>query len=162
MRSSFTDFLAGIKCIEIGVGNGANALNMLVGVQNFKLYLVDSYDVDKSTFQFGKKFTPDEREEFIKSVRDRLAPFSDRVELIIQDSETASQKFSDEYFDYIYIDAQHEYEDVLRDVKAWYPKLKKGGTISGHDYGIEGVTKAVQEFFGRNYIYSGDDWSAGK
>ena len=60
-----------------------------------------------------------------------------------------SQEFPDEYFDWIYIDADHSYEDVKSDLNSWYPKVKTGGFITGHDY-IEktwyGIVQAVNEF----------------
>jgi len=64
-------------------------------------------------------------------------------------SAEAAQMFADEYFDWIYIDAGHSYEDVKSDLYYWYPKVKTGGFITGHDY-IEktwyGVVRAVNEF----------------
>lgn len=51
--------------------------------------------------------------------------------------------------DFIFIDASHDYENVLKDIKAWYPKCKQDtGVISGHDYswGPE-VKQAVHDFF---------------
>lgn len=60
-----------------------------------------------------------------------------------------SQMFPDEYFDWIYIDAGHSYQDVKSDLHCWYSKVKTGGLIAGHDY-IEktwyGVVPAVNEF----------------
>ena len=38
-------------------------------------------------------------------------------------------------YDFIYIDASHEYEDVLNDLKMFLPKLKSNGIIAGHDWG---------------------------
>jgi hypothetical protein len=43
----------------------------------------------------------------------------------------------------------------------WYPKIKKGGIISGHDYYIQdqnGVVLAVNEAFPDVKIYSGSVW----
>eukprot|EP00758_Cryptobia_borreli_P017336 Tbor_TRINITY_DN6182_c4_g1::TRINITY_DN6182_c4_g1_i11::g.22020::m.22020 len=40
------------------------------------------------------------------------------------------------YFDYIYVDARHDYKGVLDDISQWWPKLKKGGIMAGHDYVI--------------------------
>ena len=60
-----------------------------------------------------------------------------------------SQMFPGEYFDWIYIDADHCYKGVKSDLNCWYPKVKTGGLITGHDY-IEktwyGVVPAVNEF----------------
>ena len=54
-------------------------------------------------------------------------------------------------FDYIYIDASHHYLQVKRDIEAWWPRVKSGGILAGHDYEgpqqiTAGVKKAVDEF----------------
>ena len=66
----------------------------------------------------------------------------------------AATLFPDQYFDLVFIDADHHYEEVLSDIKAWWPKIKKGGVLSGHDYGGKkiGVKQAVNEYFGENEI----------
>lgn len=51
--------------------------------------------------------------------------------------------------DLVFIDANHDYESVLEDIEIWYPKVKRGGILVGHDYGVfEGVTRAVDELLG--------------
>lgn len=52
--------------------------------------------------------------------------------------------------DLIYIDAGHGYFDVSKDIDAWWPHLKKGGVMAGHDYNpnFPGVIKAVKDRFG--------------
>jgi heme-degrading monooxygenase HmoA len=42
--------------------------------------------------------------------------------------------FEDLHFDYIFVDARHDYKGVLRDIVEWWPKLKVGGIMAGHDY----------------------------
>jgi hypothetical protein len=46
----------------------------------------------------------------------------------------AAKRFPDEYFDFIYVDANHTYEGTLRDIEDWYPKVKKGGFLMGDDF----------------------------
>ena len=58
----------------------------------------------------------------------------------------------DNYYDFIYIDADHDKESVLRDIKLSILKLKNNGIICGHDYiqtDLNGtsVKGAVDEFF---------------
>lgn len=66
--------------------------------------------------------------------------------LVKTSSEEAVFAFSDECVDFIYIDASHEFEFVFNDLNIWYPKMKKSGWISGHDYKWESVKKAIETF----------------
>lgn len=158
MRHSFIKFAENIKCAEVGVGKGSNALNMLESFPMAKFYLVDSYDVNNSTFQFGKVFTLEERSTFINELKAKLEPFKDRVRLMIVDSEEAARRFPDEHFDYVYIDSQHEYDSVKRDLRAWFPKVKKGGTFGGDDYDVESVRRAVTDYFVDGVLTADRDW----
>jgi predicted O-methyltransferase YrrM len=57
--------------------------------------------------------------------------------------------------DLVFVDASHEYEDVLRDLVAWYPKLRPGGVLIGDDWNWgEGkpVRKAVIDFATENRV----------
>lgn len=46
----------------------------------------------------------------------------------------ASKNVPDESLDYIYVDARHDYCGAFEDMSAWWPKLKPGGILAGHDY----------------------------
>ena len=63
--------------------------------------------------------------------------------------------------DVVYIDANHEYEHVKKDIEISLKKLKKSGIICGHDYDADspGVIQAVNEFFGKpDKIFSDSSW----
>jgi len=69
------------------------------------------------------------------------------------DSLNASQKFSDNYFAFVYIDGNHDYDFVLQDLKLWFPKVKNKGLLFGDDYNRPyGVSKAVAEFSYENKL----------
>ena len=76
------------------------------------------------------------------------------VQVIRDYSVAAANNFANQLFDFVYIDADHTYEGCAKDIVAWYPKVKIGGILSGHDYknkpshgGIKfGVVQAVTEF----------------
>ena len=57
--------------------------------------------------------------------------------------------FDDSSVDLVFIDANHTYEHVKEDIEAWYPKIRDGGILSGHDFNgdFPGVEKAVREYF---------------
>ena len=67
-----------------------------------------------------------------------------------------------EQVDAIYIDADHEYESVMKGLIEWDKHLKSGGIWSGHDYAPRawpGVVQAVDEFFGDAEIKIYEDCS---
>ena len=90
-----------------------------------------------------------------------MKPIIDKIKIIKNDSTSESQKYPNEYFDIVYIDASHEYEYVKQDILNWLPKVKLGGIICGDDYtrGWPGVVMAVNEIFGDNVnIVGNQQW----
>lgn len=79
----------------------------------------------------------------------RMEPYSDRFKFIKGFSADVSDQIPE--VDFIFIDANHEYAYVKQDIELYWPKVRQGGFISGHDYsgGHPGVTQAVDEFFGK-------------
>ena len=70
----------------------------------------------------------------------------------------AAERFDDETVDFVWIDAGHEYEDVIADLRAWWQKVKPGGVIGGDDLPMNGVKKAVSEFFPVHETGSESGW----
>jgi len=74
-------------------------------------------------------------------------------------SHGVANRIKDNSIDFLFIDGLHSYTAVSRDLKCYWPKVKIGGFITGHDCTEEcyytkefpGVVKAVQEFFGENH-----------
>jgi len=64
-------------------------------------------------------------------------------------SSLASKEFPNNFFDFIYIDANHDYDSVKQDIINWIDKIKIDGYVGGHDYhqGSGGVYEATQELF---------------
>ena len=57
----------------------------------------------------------------------------DHVVPIIAPSRRASPLFADGSVDSVFIDAEHTFEFVLENVTVWWPKIRPGGTLAGHD-----------------------------
>jgi len=64
------------------------------------------------------------------------------------DSAEAAALFRDGSVDFCFVDADHSYAAVARDIAAWWPKVRPGGVIGGHDWHMRGVRRAVHERFG--------------
>jgi hypothetical protein len=65
---------------------------------------------------------------------DNLQVHENRGIMIRANSQKASEIFTDESLDFVYIDANHAYDFVVDDINYWYSKVKKGGYLWGHDY----------------------------
>lgn len=128
-------FLTGLG-VELGVQYGAFSLEILKYWKG-KLLCIDPWE------ELGY-------DEIYEIAKQRLG--EDR--LVKLHSIDAVKHFKDESLDFIYIDACHYYNYVKQDIEIWYPKIRKGGIISGHDYTNEvesgGVIKAVDEFIEKN------------
>lgn len=73
-------------------------------------------------------------------------------------SAPAAHLFEDGTIDFVWIDAGHEYEEVMADIEAWWPKVKAGGVMGGDDYPMDGVKKAVDTVFPGREVGSENGW----
>ena len=114
--------------VEVGVSDGKLSNYLLAQIPTLYLYGVDI-----------------ESNECIRAVYDN---FSNRSVFFERDSVEVAQFLANGMFDLVFVDADHTYDAVVRDLRAWAPKVRPGGIFAGHDYGWEfpGVVRAVQEF----------------
>ena len=81
----------------------------------------------------------------------KLRLHGSRSVVVRMDSVNASKCFNDGALDFVYIDADHNYDSVVSDIECWASKVKQGGWLCGHDWfdgAVDGcgVTKAVKEY----------------
>ena len=62
--------------------------------------------------------------------------------------------FPNESVDFVYIDGEHSYEAVSKDIADWWPKISPGGILAGHDYNDNnpGSIRAVDEHAQTNSV----------
>lgn len=128
------------KGAEIGVLSGSYSAELCKQNPNLKLYCIDMWDLNPSRY-IG--FRERKYEQAVKV----LEPYN--CELIKAYSLDAVKDFEDESLDFVYIDANHSFDNVMRDIIEWTRKVKKGGIVSGHDYANSkrcGVKDAVNVY----------------
>lgn len=78
---------------------------------------------------------------------------ADYIYPIVNDSAFAPGYIA-EKMDFVFLDAEHEYMSVKQDIVAWWPWVKIGGTIAGHDYVNDwpGVIEAVDELIPDRHV----------
>jgi len=137
---------AEITGAEIGVFEGNNAKSMLDNLPNLKkLYLIDPYEqyMDWENDGWYNKIL-DAKKVALKT----LEPYDERVEWIMKKTEDGVDDIPPNTLDFIYIDGNHDYEYVKKDIETACIWVKSGGIIGGHDFapGKRGVIKAVLDF----------------
>lgn len=150
-----------IVMAEIGVHRGFNAKNLLNKYTNLELYLIDPY---KEYDYNDPHFIRHNQNKWDVLFHEITKTFENdnRVTILRKTSVEASNLFQDEYFDIVFIDGNHSYEAVKQDILSWFPKVKYGGVISGHDYSKadnflnKNVVRAVHEILGNNIFLEND------
>lgn len=70
----------------------------------------------------------------------------------------AAGTFADGSIDFVFIDADHTFDAVVADIRAWLPKIRPGGCLAGHDFDWDGVNLAVQQELAGRFRQWGSCW----
>lgn len=124
--------------VEIGVLEGAFSEVILSTSNLKKLFLIDIWK-HMEDYEDVNNVEQDKQEERYFKVLSKFENYGSRVSIIRADCNIAVKYMTDNYFDFIYIDANHSYKAVLNDIIKWYPKVRRGGILAGHDY-VDGET----------------------
>lgn len=142
---------------EIGVWKGEFSCRMLKLVRPTRLHLIDPWKYEPSyqgAWYGGAKSSQIEMDRIFESVRSRFSREAAKGQITIHraPSQLAAQDFQDGYFDWVYIDGNHQYEFVTADLESFAAKVRPGGLVCGDDYDRptswhkDGVTRAVDQF----------------
>ena len=123
--------------VEIGVQKGIFAEKTLGSWLSVRTYvLVDAWANQKNYKDLANLDGKGQESNYVATQK-RMAPFRARGVNIItcrNYSTVCVHNFNDHYFDYIYVDARHDFKGVYQDLVDWWPKLKPGGLFAGHDF----------------------------
>jgi hypothetical protein len=130
---------------EVGVADGTFSADILTRNRPKALHLMDLW---------ASSFSGSDDHAF-QAIQKRFAAEIEqgRVRVHRQCSWDAIDRLPAASLDWIYIDAGHDYDDVVKDLAAAKRAIKPDGIIAGHDYikwsspnGRFGVVEAVNEF----------------
>lgn len=127
--------------VEVGVQRGDFA-DVIAQGWTGTMYLVDPWK------QVTAFLYPDDHDENYRYVRERFSGM-DRIKPMRSLSVEAAATFADGSLDWVYLDADHAYDSIKADLRAWWPKVRIGGMFCGHDYFTDegfDVVRAVDEF----------------
>jgi|11BtaG_2_1085332.scaffolds.fasta_scaffold02284_5 cephalosporin hydroxylase len=122
--------------VEIGIWQGKSTAWMAEAIKDSKKD-INFYAIDHD----------------VSNLNEHITPVKDYVNILNLDSVKASKQFEDKSLDFVFIDGDHRYSGVMKDIYAWDKKIKDGGCIAGHDYIKDHDTlevwDAVNDFYGK-------------
>ncbi|TDR94127.1 class I SAM-dependent methyltransferase [Enterovirga rhinocerotis] len=137
---------------EIGVFQGVFSRLILDAANPAKLHLIDPWSSAQGCVRSDGFQMPDAYDRVTRDLAKEIE--SGQVVLHREFSTKVVGSFLDQAFDWIYVDAMHDYDNVLADLRAFKAKVKQDGFILGHDFSNHdaarrykfGVVKAVRQF----------------
>lgn len=143
------------RCVEVGVARGEFTREILA-MQPASLLLVDPWRHQSDEVYPGDpcNVSNPSFQAWYEEVRSTLGS-SDRVTIARETSLEAAAGVAPATLDFVYIDARHTEAAVAADMRAWWPKLKAGGWLTGHDFQMESVQRAVAAFCAENGVVLG-------
>jgi glycosyltransferase involved in cell wall biosynthesis len=131
--------------IELGTWKGRSlcAVSDIIKERNIKVYGVDTFQgSDDEGDEHKEAKSSDIKQLFLDNVK----KFGIDVEVYAMTTDEAADEIN-EKFDLIFIDADHSFESITKDLTNWIPKCKSAGIIAGHDFELESIRKAVKKEF---------------
>jgi len=136
--------------VELGTWQGKSLLYLAEKVKesgkDIKLVGIDTFEGTGGMLAESGMTSDQVYNKYLQNIE----PFKDIITTHRGSTHDLHTLFKDESIDFLFIDADHSYEAVRKDIELWFPKVKTGGIISGHDYTTlygYGVVRAVDEFF---------------
>jgi len=144
------------NAVEVGIWRGDYSLQIIEALSPTNFFGVDPYLIHDeynnvpNSSEYANQHNLDQLYERVNTKFNSWPCAS----LIRNKGVDAAAQFEDASLDFVYIDGDHTYDYVKGDIAAWWPKVKPGGILSGHDYiarnprkgHIYGVIQAVDEF----------------
>ena len=148
---------------ELGVADAVNYTNLMRINPLLRLYGIDSYEVEGNELERYEGGLYAEGQENRKINAEKLqSKYPDRSRMIFKRTDKAHKDIPDGHLDFVFIDADHTYEGVKRDIELWEPKVHQNGLIIGHDLNWGGVARAVGECFSEFWISADNVWASPK
>lgn len=141
----------GGRVAELGSWKGRSLCSVadIIKDRNLQVVSVDTFAGTSGDSERDGASREEAKRVNIKEVFKRnMDVFGISPEILHMTTHEASSKFEDYNFDLVYVDADHAYGRIKDDLVDWWPKVKRGGVLAGHDTTWPEVQKALSEEFG--------------
>ena len=122
--------------VELGVNEGGYSDFLLNESKLEKLHSIDAWNLDSSETMAApfKAWTVKQARSAEEIAKEVLGKHGSRSAVVKANSFDAADQFEDNSVDFIFFDAGHRFSGFALDMIKWWPKVRMGGVIAGHDY----------------------------
>ena len=148
------------RFVEVGSWMGRSSTCMAEAIRNsgkqIDFWCVDTWRGSDEHQQLSVVRDDALFQEFLTNID----PFRDLIQPLRMSSLEAATRFDSESLDFVFLDAAHDFGNVVTDIEAWLPKVRPTGVLAGHDYLScwPGVVQAVEANFGTHARVFGPCW----
>jgi Methyltransferase domain len=140
-------------CAEVGVYKGDFTRDILRVAKPRELHLIDPWWTLQGRYE---DFWAEERDtRAVYRQVESIAAEHAACEIHVGTSQQILPRFPDGFFDWVYLDSSHVYDQTVEELELLRRKVKPSGVIAGHDWEpdpkhvFHGVYRAVDEFCDR-------------
>ncbi len=136
--------------VEVGCKEGRTTGHILKTVPESYVTAIDPWITQEATGDPTREtYEKWDFTQIEKQFYDNVGADLERCRMARKTSEEAAKECEGKTFDLIFIDALHDHESVKQDIALWWPKVRIGGMLTGHDFNHQwpGVERAVAESF---------------
>lgn len=142
--------------VEVGCKHGITTGHILKTVPDSRVIAIDPWITQDATADKTRETYADwDFEKIEKEFWENVGENKDRCDMLRLTSKAAADATPNVgMLDLIFIDALHDYENVYQDIRLWWPKVRMGGMLSGHDFSHKwpGVERAVSDSFNLMHV----------
>jgi len=163
-RAAVEGAVNGAHFVEVGSWKGRSAAFMAVEIINSgKQITFDCVD----HFQGNPEQRDTNSEAYDKDAADgniqsiftqNMLPVVGYYNAVVQTSPAVAQQYADNSLDFVFIDAGRDYDSAKADILGWWPKVKPGGLLAGHDIRHPPIDKALKDAEAETGRYVSNYW----
>ena len=137
--------------VEVGCKEGRTTGHILKAIPDSQVIAIDPWIVQAPSADATRETY--EKWDFAKIEADfwkNVGENKDRCTMLQMTSAEVRKNIPlKDGFDLVFIDALHDYDSVYEDIRLWWPKVRVGGMLCGHDFNHQwpGVERAVADSF---------------
>jgi hypothetical protein len=132
--------------VEVGVLRATNLIALanlfplldIIGIDSYETYLdtAHGYSVSKELSTYNK---------YVAEQKIQNSEYKNRIKLLIRDSFLVAQETENNSIDVVFLDKNFSEDSIMADIFDWYPKIKVGGILCGHDAYTQEIMSGVKK-----------------